>query len=219
MNSFSKPTTSSAIWLCLVIIAIIFNGYSYAEIAPVDPEVEKHNVETNDRSKLEIHDTGELDTKTKNEPSNSYMGASGSFVHGFIATLSVIVVSELGDKTFFIAAIMAMRHPRWTVFIGAIAALSVMHVMSAFFGYAITIIPRTLTYYVSSLLFAIFGIKMLREGWKMSPNVSSLATIFQSIINLRKRFSISSSFRKISNSREIRKYVVLRANIFITLFS
>ena len=181
MNSLTKPTTSSAIWLCLVIISIIFNEYSNAEIAPVDPEVEKHNVETNDRSKLEIHDTGEHDTQTKNEPSNSYMGASGSFVHGFIATLSVIVVSELGDKTFFIAAIMAMRHPRWTVFIGAIAALSVMHVMSAFFGYAITIIPRTLTYYVSSLLFAIFGIKMLREGWKMSPNVSSLVnTIFHS---------------------------------------
>jgi hypothetical protein len=31
-----------------------------------------------------------------------YFGASGSFVHGFVATLSVILVSELGDKTFFI---------------------------------------------------------------------------------------------------------------------
>ena len=38
--------------------------------------------------------------------------APGSFIHGFIATLVVIIVSELGDKTFFIAAIMAMRHPR-----------------------------------------------------------------------------------------------------------
>ena len=41
---------------------------------------------------------------------------------------SVIIVSELGDKTFFIAAIMAMRHARVTVFSGAIAALGVMHV-------------------------------------------------------------------------------------------
>merc|ERR1711976_126403 len=98
------------------------------------------------------------------------MGASGSFFHGFVATFSVIVVSELGDKTFFIAAIMAMKHPRWTVFIGAMSALGVMHVMSAFFGYAITVIPRVYTYYLSSFLFAVFGIKMLREGWKMSPN-------------------------------------------------
>ena len=28
------------------------------------------------------------------------------FIHGFLASLSVIIVSELGDKTFFIAAIM-----------------------------------------------------------------------------------------------------------------
>ena len=32
---------------------------------------------------------------------SAYFGASGSFAHGFIATLSVILVSELGDKTFF----------------------------------------------------------------------------------------------------------------------
>merc|ERR1719322_1409844 len=98
------------------------------------------------------------------------MGASGSFFHGFVATFSVIVVSELGDKTFFIAAIMAMKHPRWTVFIGAMSALGVMHVMSAFFGYAITVIPRVYTYYLSSFLFAVFGIKMLREGLKMSAS-------------------------------------------------
>lgn len=36
---------------------------------------------------------------------------------------SVILVSEIGDKTFFIAAIMAMRNDRLVVFAGAIAAL------------------------------------------------------------------------------------------------
>ena len=34
------------------------------------------------------------------------------FIHAFVASLSVIIVSELGDKTFFIAAIMAMRLSR-----------------------------------------------------------------------------------------------------------
>ena len=91
----------------------------------------------------------------------------------------MILLAEIADKTFFIAAIMAMKHPRWTVFMGAISALGVMHVMSAFFGYAITVIPRLYTYYLSSFLFAVFGIKMLREGWKMSPNVSvsSISTL------------------------------------------
>jgi len=44
--------------------------------------------------------------------------------------LSVIIVSELGDKTFFIAAILAMRHSRLVVFGGAIAALGLMTVLS-----------------------------------------------------------------------------------------
>ncbi|XP_053980078.1 transmembrane protein 165 isoform X2 [Hylaeus volcanicus] len=91
-----------------------------------------------------------------------------SFLHAFIASLSVIVVSELGDKTFFIAAIMAMKHPRMTVFVGAISALGLMTVLSVMFGYAATIVPRAYTYYISTALFAIFGLKMLRDGYYMS---------------------------------------------------
>lgn len=34
------------------------------------------------------------------------------FFHAFAASISVIIVSELGDKTFFIAAILAMKHSR-----------------------------------------------------------------------------------------------------------
>lgn len=92
------------------------------------------------------------------------------FIHAFVAALSVIIVSELGDKTFFIAAIMAMRYNRLTVLTGAMLALAVMTCLSVLFGYATTIIPRIYTYYVSTALFAIFGIRMLREGLKMSPD-------------------------------------------------
>lgn len=38
------------------------------------------------------------------------------------------------------------------------------------FGYATTIIPRIYTYYISTALFAIFGVRMLREGLKMSAD-------------------------------------------------
>lgn len=40
---------------------------------------------------------------------------------------------------------------------------------SVVFGYAATIIPRAYTYYISTLLFALFGLKMLRDGYYMSP--------------------------------------------------
>ncbi|XP_064845466.1 transmembrane protein 165 isoform X1 [Oncorhynchus masou masou] len=92
------------------------------------------------------------------------------FIHAFVAAISVIIVSELGDKTFFIAAIMAMRYNRLTVLLGAMLALGIMTCLSVMFGYATTIIPRIYTYYVSTALFAIFGVRMLREGLKMSPD-------------------------------------------------
>ncbi|XP_022903388.1 putative divalent cation/proton antiporter TMEM165 [Onthophagus taurus] len=90
------------------------------------------------------------------------------FVHGFIASISVILVSEIGDKTFFIAAIMAMRHPRLTVFAGAIFALALMTFLSALFGWLINVVPRAYTFYISTALLAIFGLKMLKEGYNMS---------------------------------------------------
>lgn len=65
---------------------------------------------------------------------------------------------------------MAMKHPRIIVFAGAISALVFMTVLSAAFGWVATVIPRVYTYYASAVLFAIFGIKMLRDGWKMDPN-------------------------------------------------
>ena len=52
------------------------------------------------------------------------------FVHAFFASFSVIIVSEIGDKTFFIAAILSMKNPRIIVFIGAIVALALMTVLS-----------------------------------------------------------------------------------------
>jgi len=57
------------------------------------------------------------------------------FIHAFLASLSVIIVSELGDKTFFIAAILAMRNPRVAVFTGAMFALALMTVLSGMLLY------------------------------------------------------------------------------------
>lgn len=73
--------------------------------------------------------TADNDNISRNNNNENLLGDL-SFLHAFIAALSVIVVSELGDKTFFIAAIMAMRHPRMIVFAGAITALALMTVLS-----------------------------------------------------------------------------------------
>lgn len=41
--------------------------------------------------------------------------AREGFVEGFTKSALMILVSEIGDKTFFIAAVMAMRHPHLPV--------------------------------------------------------------------------------------------------------
>lgn len=99
-----------------------------------------------------------------------YKVAHSEFLHGFIASLSMIIVSEIGDKTFFIAAILAMRHSRVVVLAGALGALIFMTVLSGLLGYATAIIPRIVTHFVSALLFLVFGLKMIKDGWYMSPD-------------------------------------------------
>ncbi|XP_059174856.1 transmembrane protein 165-like isoform X2 [Physella acuta] len=136
------------------------------------PSRELLHVEDDSNSKEEKgKDSSHMEKTEESLPSIKKMSKEKQgFTHGFIASLSVIVVSELGDKTFFIAAIMAMTHSRVTVLMGALGALFFMTFLSAMVGYATTVIPRALTYYVSSALFAVFGLKMLREGWYMSED-------------------------------------------------
>jgi len=58
---------------------------------------------------------------------------SGLF-DALFASLSMILVSEIGDETFIIAALMAMRHPKSIVLSGALSALYVMTVLSTGLG-------------------------------------------------------------------------------------
>ena len=44
---------------------------------------------------------------------------TNNFVAATINSLVMILVTEIGDKTFFIAAILAMRHGRLVVYAGA----------------------------------------------------------------------------------------------------
>ena len=58
-------------------------------------------------------------------------------LHSFVFSFAMIIISELGDKTFLIAALMAMSHPRGVVFCAAFGALLVMSVLSAALGHAV----------------------------------------------------------------------------------
>lgn len=83
-------------------------------------------------------------------------------------SFSMIIVSEIGDKTFLIAAILAMRHPRMVVFVGAFGSLVVMSMLSAALGHILpTLIPKRWTQTLAGILFLVFGLKMLQEAREM----------------------------------------------------
>ena len=97
-----------------------------------------------------------------------------AFLQGVSHSLVMIIVTELGDKTFFIAAILAMRQSRAVVFGGAIAALALMTVLSAMIGFALpNLLPRKYTHYAGAVLFLYFGCKLLRDASEMKAGVVS----------------------------------------------
>ncbi|OAX32083.1 UPF0016-domain-containing protein, partial [Rhizopogon vinicolor AM-OR11-026] len=85
-----------------------------------------------------------------------------------IRSFMMIIFSEIGDKTFLIAAILAMRHPRLVVFAGAFGSLMLMSVLSAALGHILpTLIPKKWTQISAGVLFLVFGSKMLLEAREM----------------------------------------------------
>ncbi|KAK3421711.1 GDT1-like protein 4 isoform X1 [Eucalyptus grandis] len=89
-----------------------------------------------------------------------------SVLQGFSKSLAMTVLSEIGDKTFIAAAILAMRHPRRLVLAGCLAALIVMTVLSVLVGWATpNLISQKWAHHVTTLLFFGFGFWSLWDGF------------------------------------------------------
>ncbi|XP_054775906.1 GDT1-like protein 4 [Prosopis cineraria] len=88
-----------------------------------------------------------------------------SVVQGFTKSLAMTVLSEIGDKTFFAAAILAMRYPRRLVLSGCLSALIVMTILSALVGWAApNLISRKWAHHITTLLFLGFGLWSLKDA-------------------------------------------------------
>ncbi|CAI0462738.1 unnamed protein product [Linum tenue] len=79
-----------------------------------------------------------------------YLGDLGDIRTGFASAFLLIFFSELGDKTFFIAALLAARNSAAIVFTGTFGALGVMTVISVLLG-------RTFHYVDEILPFSVGG--------------------------------------------------------------
>lgn len=91
--------------------------------------------------------------------------AEASSLAAFGSSLTAISLAELGDKTFFMALVLAVRHPRRWVFVGAFAALAAVTLISLGLGYGLKeILPNAVVPWLATVLFLGFGLKLLFEA-------------------------------------------------------
>mmetsp|Transcript_4819 Transcript_4819/g.7034 ORF Transcript_4819/g.7034 Transcript_4819/m.7034 type:complete len:194 (-) Transcript_4819:233-814(-) len=96
-----------------------------------------------------------------------------SFLHAFTSSVAMILATEIGDKTFFIAAVLSMRNDRRAIFGGAILALIVMAILSSMMGLVLpALLPRQYTHLVGGVLFLYFGVRLLLDSRSMEDRVS-----------------------------------------------
>lgn len=93
-----------------------------------------------------------------------------SFWVGTYRSFLVILFLEIGDRTFFIAALLSMKSPHRLVFAGAWGALFVMTAISCALGVAAPLLmPRSLTHWAGAVLFLGFGLQLLWKAYQMKP--------------------------------------------------
>ncbi len=92
-------------------------------------------------------------------------------VAAFGASLTAITLAELGDKTFFMALILAARHRGRDVFIGAFAALTAVTLISLGLGYGLReLLPPSVVPWLAAALFLGFGVKLVIDAQRMGAN-------------------------------------------------
>ena len=119
---------------------------------------------------------------------------------GFFAAFSLIFASEIGDKTFFIAALLAMRCGKMISFIGSTIALGIMTVISVAIGFAVKSVPsavkssEVLGQWAGAALLVYFGIRTLRDSLKQADDAAEeLHDAEESVDRAAKEGSITGS--------------------------
>ena len=94
----------------------------------------------------------------------------GSLFDGFLSAFLLIFFSEIGDKTFFIAVLLATQQAKSSVFAGTFGALAVMTVISVAIGQVFHVAEESLTVFTSDVpwddylavaLLLVFGVQTL----------------------------------------------------------
>jgi len=108
---------------------------------------------------------------------------------GFYQAFSLVFVSEIGDKTFFMAGLLAMKTSKFISFLGSMGALFVMTLISVIIGQTFHAVPAgfgdsvlgglPLDDIAAVLAFAFFGFKTLQDALTMEEGESVMDEEFE----------------------------------------
>lgn len=132
---------------------------------------------------------------------------NGGFGKGFTSGVAMILATEIGDKTFFIAAVLSMRQQRSAVFIGAVLSLYVMTVLSSIMGLVLPkLVPVAYTHILGGILFLYFGFKLLfdAKGMDSSQVSEELEEVEEELLHPKKDDGDEES-QAVVSSNSIRK--------------
>jgi len=99
---------------------------------------------------------------------------------GFYQAFTLVFLSEIGDKTFFIAGLLAMKTSKLISYIGSMGALAAMTVLSVLIGQIFHAVPSgfsqglPLDDIAATLAFAFFGYKTLTEALAIDDDTPSV---------------------------------------------
>ena len=99
---------------------------------------------------------------------------------GFYQAFSLVFLSEIGDKTFFIAGLLAMKTSRLVSYLGSMGALAVMTILSVMIGQLFHAVPAGLGRGIplddvaAVLAFAFFGFNTLKEALEVTEGESTM---------------------------------------------
>jgi Uncharacterized protein family UPF0016 len=99
---------------------------------------------------------------------------------GFYQAFSLVFLSEIGDKTFFIAGLLAMKTSRIASFLGSMGALTAMTLLSVAIGQIFHVVPSgfgdglPLDDIAACIAFAFFGFKTLKDALAMEEGASAM---------------------------------------------
>ena len=95
---------------------------------------------------------------------------------GFYQAFSLVFISEIGDKTFFIAGLLAMKTSRLVSYLGSMGALAAMTILSVLIGQIFHAVPSGIAQglpfddIAAIAAFTFFGLKTLKEALDMDSD-------------------------------------------------